>query len=198
MIVVIDYEAGNLHNVGGALRHLGAEFVCSGQPAALARASKLILPGVGSARAAMESLERRGLVEPIRAARVPLLGICLGMQLFFERSEEDDVPCLGILPGVVRRFDARLGKVPHMGWNQARPVSAGAAQLWKGIADGSYFYFVHSYHAPREGAGTLAETEYGVCFASAAGRDNFLGVQFHPELSADTGLRLLRNFLEVC
>ncbi len=194
MLVVIDYEAGNLHSVSAALRHLGAEFVCSDDPKTLAKADKAILPGVGSARAAMESLRRRGLLEAIRSCTVPFLGICLGLQVLFEGSDEDDTPCLGLFPGRVRRFDSKLGKVPHIGWNQVRVT--GRSALWKGIPDASHFYFVHGYYAPISPGTTLAETDYTVSFASAAGRGNFQAVQFHPELSGDHGLKLLRNFLE--
>lgn len=194
MIVVVDYEAGNLHNVGSALKHLGADFVFSDDPATVARADKLILPGVGSARAAMNSLTRKGLLETLRRTTAPFLGICLGLQLLFERSEEDSTPGLGLLPGTVRRFDEKAGKVPHMGWNQVHPLRRGSG-LWRGVPDGSHFYFVHGYYAPIDEA-TLAETEYSARFASAAGRANFRGVQFHPELSGDWGLKLLCNFLE--
>ncbi len=193
MLVVIDYEAGNMHNVSAALKSLGAEFSCSGDPKVVEMADRLILPGVGSARPAMDALRRRAMVETLKAAKVPLLGICLGMQLLHEFSEEDDVACLGVLPGGVRRFDKSLGKVPHVGWNQVRQSADEA--LWRGIPDQSHFYFVHGYYAPRSPQ-TSAETDYTVTFASGVGSGNFRGVQFHPELSGENGLRLLRNFLE--
>ncbi len=193
MLAVVDYEAGNMHSVSAALKFLGADFVCSGDPKTLQRAERLILPGVGSARPAMDSLRRRGVVELLRSAKVPVLGICLGMQLLHEYSDEDGVACLGVLRGGVRRFDGNLGKVPHMGWNQVRQRAG--EPLWKEIRDGSHFYFVHSYYIARSPE-TIGETDYTVTFASAVGTGNFRGVQFHPELSGQDGLRLLGNFLE--
>lgn len=196
MIVVIDYEAGNLHNVGRALRFLGKEFRFSGNPGEVASASRIILPGVGSARTAMESLEREGLVEVLRSIRVPLLGICLGMQLLFDRSEEEGIPCLGILNGTVRKFDETLAKVPHIGWNQVEITEEGrSGPLFTGIPSDSFFYFVHSYYAPRLEAGTLGVTEYSLPFSSAVCKENFTGVQYHPELSGELGLKLLENFV---
>lgn len=195
MLAVIDYKAGNLYNVANALKYLGADFVFSGNPEVLRRASKVILPGVGSARPAMESLAEQGLVETLKQMRVPFLGICLGLQLLFDASEEDDTPCLGVLPGTVRRFDDSRVKVPQIGWNQVRYRSDGAP-LFQPIPDGSFFYFVHSYYAPLLDGVTLAVTDYAGTFSSAVRKDNYWGVQFHPERSGDAGLQLLRNFLE--
>ena len=192
MIVVIDYRAGNLYNVGNALRHLGCDWIQSKDPGVVGRASKVILPGVGSAAAAMESLQEEGLVEVLRATKAPFLGICLGLQLLFERSEEENTECLGILAGSVRRFDSTRMKVPHIGWNQVR--GTGDA-LMAGIPDGSSFYFVHSYCAQASAPTTIARTEYGVEFASVVRHQNFRGVQFHPERSGEVGLRLLENFV---
>ena len=193
MIVVIDYRAGNLYNVGNALRYLGAEWIQSKDPETVRRASRIILPGVGSAAPAMESLAEEGLLDVLRTTRVPFLGICLGLQLLFERSDEEDTDCLGILEGSVRRFDSRSLKVPHIGWNQVRGTDD---RLLAGIPDGSNFYFVHSYCASASASTTIAKTEYGVEFASVVRRQNFCGVQFHPERSGEVGLRLLRNFIE--
>jgi len=196
MIVVIDYEAGNLHNVGRALRFLGKDFRFSGNPGEVAAASKIILPGVGSARTAMESLHREGLVEVLRSTGVPLLGICLGMQLLFERSEEEGIPCLGILKGTVRKFDETEVKVPHIGWNQVQITDSGcSSSLFFEIPSNSFFYFVHSYYAPLLDAETLGVTEYCLPFSSAVQKENFTGVQYHPELSGELGLRLLDNFV---
>ncbi len=192
MIAVIDYRAGNLYNVGNALRHIGCEWVQTKDPLVVARASKIILPGVGSAAAAMESLAEERLVEVLRTTTAPFLGICLGLQLLFEKSEEENTDCLGILPGSVHRFDSTSMKVPHIGWNQ---VWGTGDALLAGIPDGSSFYFVHSYCAPASGAATIAKTEYGVEFASVVRRENFRGVQFHPERSGELGLQLLRNFV---
>lgn len=197
MITIIDYRAGNLYNVAHALRYLGAEFVVSGDPDVVRRAGKVILPGVGSARAAMDSLAAQGLVEVLRELRAPFLGICLGLQLLFDASQEDETPCLGLLEGKVRRFDNRAVKVPQIGWNQVRYVCREPrdSALFQGIPDGSFFYFVHSYHAPCLEDRTLAVTEYDTVFSSALRQENFWAVQFHPERSGEAGLQLLRNFL---
>ena len=200
MIVVIDYTAGNLYNVGHALEHLGAEFIFSGNPADLTKADKIILPGVGAAKPAMESLAGQGLVETLRQISVPLLGICLGLQLLFESSEEEDTPCLGLLPGRVRRFDRSQVKVPHIGWNCVagdNGSSQPASPLFEGVPEGSFFYFVHSYYAPVEKGVTLGTTEYGLSFSSVVAKKNLWGVQFHPERSGDIGLKVLENFVEL-
>ena len=201
MIVVIDYKAGNLYNVGNALKHLGVDFVFSGDPDVVRAASRVILPGVGSARAAMDSLSEQGLVPVLRNLRVPFLGICLGLQVLFDVSEEENTSCLKLLPGTVRCFDRSSVKVPHIGWNQVRrqpnlDIGSGASRLLEGIPDDSYFYFVHSYFAPAAETTTLAVTDYDETFASIVAREHFWGVQFHPERSGEVGLRLLRNFIE--
>jgi glutamine amidotransferase len=205
-VAVIDYQAGNLRSVETALRHLGAEFRVTARPEEVLRAERLVVPGVGEARAAMQVLDPAGLGEAVRqfvASGRPTLGICLGAQVIFERSEERDTPCLGILPGEVRRFPPSLReaglKVPHMGWN--RVFASGdpslAHPLLAGVPDGSYFYFVHSYYPqPADPALVLAECEYGLRFAAGVGRDNLAAFQFHPEKSGSPGLRLLANFLE--
>lgn len=192
MVVVIDYEAGNLYNVGNALRHLGADYTFSRDPVQISRASHVILPGVGSARPAMSSLHELGLVSILRSLEVPFLGICLGLQLLFEVSEEEQAECLGILPGVVRRFDSRRLKVPHIGWNE---VECNFPALFGGVNPSTRFYFVHSYYAPLVEGITRGTTAYGRRFSSVVARDNFWGVQFHPERSGEPGLRLLRNFI---
>ena len=200
MIVVIDYTAGNLYNVGHALKHLGADFMFSGDPADVGRADKIILPGVGAAKPAMESLADQGLVEALRQVSVPFLGICLGLQLLFEVSEEEDTPCLGLLPGRVLRFDSSQVKVPHIGWNCVAGTNGSsqpASPLFDGVPAGSFFYFIHSYYAPVEEPVTLGTTEYGLSFSSVVVRDNLLGVQFHPERSGEIGLKLLENFVEL-
>ncbi len=202
MIVVVDYRAGNLYNVGNALKHLKADFSFSGDPGVVAKADKVILPGVGSARAAMTSLATQGLCDVIRGLKVPFLGICLGLQLLFERSEEDDTECLGILPGTIRRFDSELTKVPQIGWNQVAWRKEGlldpfAGQIVSGIPEASYFYFVHSYYAPSNNGSTIGTTVYGEEYSSAVVSGNFLGLQFHPERSGEVGLELLRRFV-VC
>jgi len=200
LIVVIDYKAGNLYNVGNALKYLKADFTVSGDPDVVSQAERVILPGVGSARAAMDSLAEQGLVEVLQGLRVPFLGICLGLQLLFEVSEEDNTPCLGLLPGAVRRFDSSQIKVPHIGWNQVSGMDVSSQPpsiLLEGIPGESFFYFVHSYFAPLESPFTLGKTDYGSWFGSVAARENFYGVQFHPERSGEIGLKVLQNFLEV-
>ncbi len=200
MIVVIDYKAGNLYNVGNALKYLKADFTVSGDPDVVSQAERVILPGVGSARAAMDSLAEQDLVEVLQGLRVPFLGICLGLQLLFEVSEEDNTPCLGLLPGAVRRFDSSQIKVPHIGWNQVSGMDVSSQPpsiLLEGIPGESFFYFVHSYFAPLESPFTLGKTDYGSWFGSVAARENFYGVQFHPERSGEIGLKVLQNFLEV-
>ena len=198
-LVVVDYRAGNLRSVETALRHLGADFSISGSPEEVDTAERLIVPGVGEARAAMEQLAVTGLDRAIdafwRTGR-PLLGICLGCQIIFDRSEERSVRCLGFLAGKVRRFSPEPDrKVPHMGWN--RVFQARSHPLFEGIPDGAFFYFVHSYYPqPSEAETVIGECEYGLRFAAAVARDNLTACQFHPEKSAANGLRLLANFLD--
>ncbi len=200
-VAVIDYQAGNLRSVETALRHLGAEFRITTRPEEALRAQRLLVPGVGEARAAMEVLDPAGLGEAIREfvrSGRPTLGICLGAQVIFERSEERNTPCLGIFPGEVRRFPPSLRqaglKVPHMGWN--RVFSRAAHPLLAGVPQGSYFYFVHSFYPqPADPQLVLAECEYGLRFAAGVGRGNLAAFQFHPEKSGAPGLRLLANFL---
>jgi glutamine amidotransferase len=200
-VAVIDYQAGNLRSVETALRHLGAEFRITARPEEALRAERLLVPGVGEARAAMEVLDPAGLGEAIREfvrSGRPTLGICLGAQVIFERSEERNTPCLGIFPGEVRRFPPSLRqsglKVPHMGWN--RVFFRAGHPLLAGVRQGSYFYFVHSFYPqPADPQLVLAECEYGLRFAAGVGRGNLAAFQFHPEKSGAPGLRLLANFL---
>jgi glutamine amidotransferase len=192
---IIDYGAGNIRSVSNALKRLGASFFVSREVDELRQAERLILPGVGEARSAMESLDRGGLVEWLRNVNVPFLGICIGMQILFQRSTERDTPCLGIIPGMVTRLDGSQIKVPHMGWNRVFLIRE--SPLMNGIPSGEYFYFVHSYGAsPNEY--TIGRTEYGKPFASAVQQSNYYGVQFHVEKSGSAGLRVLQNFLERC
>ena len=210
MIVVIDYGMGNLRSVSKALESLGAAVHVSSDPQAVATAEKLILPGVGAFPAAMRELGARGLIKPIKAAiknHTPYLGICLGLQLLFEDSEEGEgARGLGILAGQVRRFklNGSALKVPHMGWNQVirsqRSEVRGQNEcpLLKDIPDGSFLYFVHSYYGePTDRSVVALETEHGVPFASMVWRDNLYATQFHPEKSQAVGLKLLKNFIEL-
>lgn len=198
MIAIVDYGIGNLRSVQKALEHVGAPARLVSSPAELEGAGAVVLPGVGAFGDGMRSLQSRGFVEPlcrIVEAGVPLLGICLGMQLLFEESEEMGYHRgLGLLPGRVRRFAGDL-KVPQIGWNQLswrRPNP-----LQAGIPDGAYAYFVHSYYVePANPDDILATTDYGIAYASIVGREHLFGVQFHPEKSQAVGLRILRNFVE--
>lgn len=196
MIAIADYGIGNLGSVTKGFRHAGAETVLSGDPAVLGAADALILPGDGAFAATMEEVTRRGLVPILReavAAGKPLLGICIGMQLLFEESEEHGRhQGLGLLPGRVRRFEDGL-PVPHMGWNRLR--ARRSHPLLEGLADGSYVYFVHSYFCEAPDEVVIATSEYGRDFPAVVGRGNVLGVQFHPEKSQAVGLRMVANFV---
>ncbi|TSA22654.1 imidazole glycerol phosphate synthase subunit HisH [bacterium] len=195
MIGILDYGAGNIRSLGNALERLGKQFFVSQDVNELQRADKLILPGVGEARSAIESLDRVGLLQWLTTIRVPFLGICIGMQILFEHSDERDTACLGIVPGRVARFDDTDLKVPHMGWNRVNLKAQSV--LFEGIRDGEFFYFVHSFGAPLV-PDTIGTTEYGRQFSSAVQHKNFYGVQFHAEKSGNAGLQLLRNFSELC
>jgi glutamine amidotransferase len=202
MIGIVDYRAGNLTSVARALESLGEPSIVTDDSALLDRADRIIFPGVGAAGQAMANLRQNGLdVHLQRWVREgkPVLGICLGTQVIFDHSEEDDTPCLGIVPGRVRRFPADLRegsrtlKIPHMGWNRVsfrmeHPVFAG-------IPSDAEFYFVHAYYpAPADDTWVAGWTDYGIRFCSAAARGNLVAVQFHPEKSGRPGLRLLANF----
>ena len=195
-VMVIDYEMGNLRSVARALEKADASVRVSSDPDALMQADAVVLPGVGAADAAMRALRKRALVEPIReyvATGRPFLGICMGLQLLFQATEEGEAPCLGIVPGTVRRLPPGL-KVPHMGWNwvefrQNHPV-------FEGLEDGGHFYFVHSFYPdPADDEWVTGITDYGVTFCSAIGRQNLTATQFHPEKSGPTGLKIYQNFV---
>ena len=191
--VIIDSGGANLASLQFALERLGARATVSSDAREIAAAPRVLLPGVGSAADAMQRLRRSGLAELLPTLRQPVLGICLGMQLLFERSAEGMTECLSVLPGTVRRLEAARGRpVPHMGWNQL----TGSRQdpLLEGIEPGEYFYFVHSYAVPASQV-TLAQVEYGEAVSAVVRRANFWGTQFHPERSASAGARLLGNFL---
>jgi glutamine amidotransferase len=193
MTAIIDYGAGNTRSVGNALDRLGAAWTLTSDPAELDRADRVILPGVGAAASAMAALHERGLVDWLRATEQTLLGVCLGLQLLYDRSHEGNTPCLGMLPGVVRRIpDAGL-PVPHMGWNTLS-LTASTPLLDPGMND-AYAYFVHAYIAP-VGPETRATCTYaGVEFGAVVERDNIFATQFHPEKSASLGATILQNFL---
>lgn len=192
-VVLIDSGGANIGSVRYALERLGANATLTADAEAIAQAERVILPGVGAAGPAMARLHELGLVELIRELEQPLLGICLGMQLLFESSEEGEVECLGLLPGRIARMPASAeARVPHIGWNRLR--SERDSHLLDGVADGSHAYFVHSYAAPIT-EDTVAATTHGSPFAAMVARGRCYGAQFHPERSAAVGSRLLENFL---
>jgi glutamine amidotransferase len=194
-VVLVDAGGTNIGSVRYALQRLGVDAVLTSDAAAIGEADKVILPGVGAAGPGMTRLRELGLVGLIRSLTQPVLGVCLGMQLLCERSEEGETPCLGIVPATVRRFEDQPGlRVPHMGWNQLRAKRA--HPLLAGLSEGDWAYFVHSYMVP-SGDYALATADYGGEFACVIQRDNFHGMQFHPERSAQVGARLLKNFLEL-
>ena len=194
-VVVVDAGGANLGSVCYALERLGVQPQVVRDAAGLEGADRVILPGVGAAPEAMRRLREQGLVDPLRELQVPLLGICLGMQLLYERSEEGEVECLGLLRGVVRHMPAVPGiRVPHMGWNALRTMRD--SPLLDGVADGASAYFVHSYAAPVT-ADTVAASDHGELFTAMVQDGRRCGAQFHPERSAATGARILRNFLEM-
>jgi imidazole glycerol-phosphate synthase subunit HisH len=204
-IVVID-GVGNLRSVAQALRAVApeADVRISNDPAVIDAADRVVLPGQGAMRDCMQSLRESGAEEALlRATKTkPVMGVCVGEQMLFEMSEEGNAPGLGLLPGKVVRFqldgklqaDGSRFKVPQMGWNRVR--QARAHPLWNGVADNSYFYFVHSYFAVPENAGhTIGETDYGAPYCCAVAKDNIVATQFHPEKSATAGLQLYKNFV---
>ena len=195
MIAIIDSGGANIASVRFALERLGVDSVLTADPAVISAAERVILPGVGAAPVAMAQLARAGLVECIRGLTQPVLGICLGMQLLFERSEEGDTPLLGLVGGTCGAFDPGMGlTVPHMGWNRLLPQGERRHPLLSGVEDGAHVYFVHSYAAPVS-ADTVASCSYGVDFTALVARGNFMGAQFHPERSGPVGARILGNFL---
>lgn len=202
MIAVVDYDAGNIKSVEKALQYIGADVAVTRDADRIRKAEKVIVPGVGAFEDAMEKLNRYRLAEVIRDVAgegTPIMGICLGLQLFFERSDEseNDVPGLGLLPGEIVKFPAREGyKIPHMGWNsiQINPKS----RLLKGIPENSYVYFVHSYYLKAKNREDVAATtDYIVDVHAAAEHGNIFATQFHPEKSGEVGLQILRNFISI-
>ena len=203
MIAIIDYGMGNIHSVHKALQLFGAEVCVTNKPKEILSADKLVLPGVGAFDDAMGELNKQGLISPIKEQikkGKPFLGICLGMQLLFEESEEAKASRgLGILKGKVKRFPKAKGlKVPHMGWNQLNNISQGCPLL-KDVPESSYVYFCHSYYPEPSGDDTIAaRTVYGGDFASVVWKDNVFGAQFHPEKSQKAGLKMVENFVKLC
>ena len=193
MIAIIDYKAGNTGSVKNALDRLGVSSVITADPAEITNAKGVIFPGQGRAGPAMQELKRTGLDKLIPGLKQPFLGICLGMQLMAKVSEEDDTACLGIVPGVCRKFPATL-KTPQLGWNKVDFVKK--SPLTDDIKSGQYFYFVNSYYFDADEDYIAGTTSYGFDFPSMVQKDNFFAVQFHPEKSGEPGGQLLRNFCE--
>ncbi len=193
-VVLVDSGGANIGSVRAALARLGVDAPLVRDPALIRAAERVILPGVGAAPPAMARLAELGLVDILRALEQPLLGVCLGMQLLFEASEEGDVACLGRLPGTVVKMAATEGvRIPHMGWNEIVPTAE--SPLFRDLPPTPHAYFVHSYALP-VGAATLATCTHGTPFSAVVGRGNVFGAQFHPERSATVGAALLKNFLE--
>lgn len=200
MIAIINYGLGNLHSVQKAIAHVGSAAEVTDDPRAILRADKVILPGVGAFADGMKGLQSRGLVpvvQEVAAMGLPLLGICLGMQLLFEESEEQGQHLgLSLLSGKVVLFQQPGFKVPQIGWNQVEVCKSSG--LMNGIRDGDYFYFNHSYYCiPHDAGDVITMTDYGSRFASSVERQTIFGVQFHPEKSQKTGLQILKNFVEL-
>ncbi|MFN5723217.1 MAG: imidazole glycerol phosphate synthase subunit HisH [Betaproteobacteria bacterium] len=218
-VAIVDYGIGNQPSVSQAVQHVAAgsntQVVVTSDPAVVKTAERVVLPGQGAMRDCMRELQRTGLREAVlqAAATKPLMGVCVGMQMLLDHSEEQDTPGLGLIPGRVKRFrleglrqgDGSRYKVPQMGWNQAWQTGEAGGRgdatwprhpMWDGVPDGAWFYFVHSYWAdPAQAEHTAAHTDYGVRLSCAVARDNIFATQFHPEKSADHGLQLYRNFL---
>jgi len=207
LIAVVDYGMGNLRSVSKALEHVAGSdqtVRVTSDPAEIAEAGRIVVPGQGAARDCMAELNRLDLVEPVlkAAGEKPFLGICMGMQMLMKHSEENDgIDCMGLFPGDVRFFGEKLNrsgdeeklKIPHMGWNNVRHKRA--HPLWDGIGENNRFYFVHSYYVdPEDESIIVGQTNYGIDFTSALAYRNVFAVQFHPEKSASDGLRLLENF----
>jgi glutamine amidotransferase len=198
VVVVIDYQAGNITSVVRSLRALGVESTVTEGPVEVLRAQRVIFPGVGAAGEAMATLKRRGLdqaLQEVFSRNIPILGICLGAQIVLEYSEENNTPCLGLIPGRTRALPRGPGlKIPHMGWN--RVDFRGSHPVFAGLPATAEYYFVHSFFPePQEAAMVFGTTEHGVSFPSAIGRQNLVATQFHPEKSGRYGLKILENFL---
>ncbi len=192
-VAIVKYNAGNVQSLTFALNRLGVDPVLSDDPAFLASADKVIFPGQGEASSAIKSLRQKGLDAVLRNLKQPFLGVCLGMQLMCQSSDENDTECLGIIPQRVRRFDNGQVKVPHMGWNDIHSLHS---PVMDNIREGDYLYFVHSYYVPVCDE-TIAIADYPQPFSAALHKDNYYAIQPHPEKSADAGMKLLENFLKL-
>jgi glutamine amidotransferase len=194
MIAIIDYGAGNTASVINVLEELKAEFVLSNDKKVIQSADKIILPGVGEASSAMKKLNGLNLVRELRNTTKPFLGICLGMQLLFSKTEEGNVECLNVIPGEVKKFNLANIKVPHMGWNEINKLSSD--ELLSGINDKTFFYFAHSYYVPQNDFSTSI-SKYGLNISASVRYKNFYGLQYHPEKSAQQGIQIIKNFLSL-
>jgi glutamine amidotransferase len=195
MIAIIDYGAGNVASVANAINTLGHNYIITCSELDIIKSKKIIFPGVGEASYAVKQLHKLNLYTMLRVCKKPLLGICLGMQLMADHSSEGDVSGLGLFPGSTEKFNSEISKVPHMGWNNIEIRKE--SKLFRGIESGEMFYFAHSYYLPLN-IYTTAVTNHNIAFAASVESGNFYGVQFHPEKSGDAGLRLLKNFIELC
>ena len=195
MIGLVDYGTGNLTSVANSLDRLKVGYFKGSSASELSRADKIIFPGIGEAKTAMDSIEKQDLISHIKSLQIPFLGICIGLQILFDHTEERDRDCIGVIGGDIKKFNDNSLKIPQIGWNK---VSIKVdSPLFHGIEDEAYFYFVNSYYAPLVSE-TIAVSEYGIDFTSALQKDNFYAVQFHTEKSGLIGEKLLKNFIELC
>ena len=195
MIGLIDYGGGNITSVSNALDRLGVSYFKGSTPSDFAEVDKIIFPGIGEAKTAMDAIEERALLPYLKSLDIPYLGICIGMQILFDYTDERSTECAGIIQGKLQKFNSKGIKVPQIGWNGVSCING--SPLFQGIEKGGYFYFVNSYYA-QEISETIATTEYGVNFSSAVKKDNYYGVQFHTEKSGELGEKLLKNFIDLC
>ncbi|GLP96516.1 imidazole glycerol phosphate synthase subunit HisH [Paraferrimonas sedimenticola] len=192
-ILIVDTGCANLASVRYAFERLDQQVVLSRDPEVINRAKRVVLPGVGSAKAAMSQIQARELEECLQNLTQPTLGICLGMQLMSDYSEESNVDCLGVIPTRIEPFAPSGLPLPHMGWNR---LSEMQHPIFTDVADGAYVYFVHGFIAP-VGENTVAQSDYGLNFSAAIAKDNYIGLQFHPERSAEVGAQMLKNFIRI-
>ncbi len=195
MIALIDYGAGNVASVANALNELGQKYKITNSETEICRAEKVIFPGVGEASFAIKQLHKLNLYSLLRIVKRPILGVCLGMQLMADFSTEGNIQCLGIFPGEVLKFDPQKVKVPHMGWNDIHFKKE--SKLFSGITEGERFYFANSYYLPVNEF-TTSYCNNSIDFSASMEKENYYGVQFHPEKSSDAGLKVLKNFIELC
>ncbi|MCX6167783.1 MAG: imidazole glycerol phosphate synthase subunit HisH [Ignavibacteriales bacterium] len=195
MIALIDYGAGNTASVANVLDELNYEYIITNNECQISKSEKIIFPGVGEASSAIRNLHLTNLFTMLRVTKKPMLGICLGMQLLCDKSKEGDTSCLGIFSVTTEKFDETKIKVPNMGWNQIKYVKN--SKLFTGIPEEEYFYFANSYYVPVN-ENTTSICNYGIDFCSSMEKENFYGVQFHPEKSGKMGIQLIKNFVEIC